>query len=77
MRETSYENDYKHGLTGRRIGKRPKVLDEKFDGADIYSVIASLAAEVVELSEPKRDSSSSGSFSKDLLDENLKSIKKC
>ena len=37
LREASFAAEYKHGLMERQIGKKPKMLDPKFDGPSIFS----------------------------------------
>ena len=38
IRDVLFAAEYKHGLVERQIGKRLKLMDNRFDGLDIYSV---------------------------------------
>ena len=48
LREVSYAAEYKQGLMERKIGKKPKMMDPKYDGPNIYLVLAIMAAELAE-----------------------------
>ena len=76
LRETSYANDCKHGLTDRKIGKRPKILDPKFNQLDLFSVIGAVAAEVVDLSERKIESTDNTSTPAVTFEEEFKLFKR-
>ena len=54
IKEISYASEYKSDLLDQRIIKRPKLLNNKFDGADLYTVIRAVASKVNDASE-KRD----------------------
>ena len=64
LQEASFASEYKHGLMERQLGKHPKMMDPKFDGPNLYSVLGSVAAEVVDLSETKPSSKDDLEFDK-------------
>ena len=47
FREILYATN--NGFLNRKIGKRPKIMDEKIDGPDLYSVVGSVAEELIDL----------------------------
>ena len=51
FREISYASEFNFGLINRKIGKRPKIMDDKFDGPDLYAVVGSVAEELTDLSD--------------------------
>ena len=51
IKEISYASEYKSKLLDQRIGKRPKLLDNKFNGAYLYTVIGAVASKVNYASE--------------------------
>ena len=55
FREISFASKFKSGLLSRRLDKRPKVLDPKFDGPDLYSVVGTVASELVEVGKEVKE----------------------
>ena len=47
IRNTFFAVDYKTALLDMRIGKRPKLMDKKFEGQDVYTVMGSIASKAV------------------------------
>ena len=66
FREISYASEFKTGLLSRKIGKRPKIMEDKFDGPDLYAVIGSVAGEVIDLSDEVENKVDKTNFSTEL-----------
>ena len=49
IRAASYAYEYASENSHLRIGKKPKLLEDKFDGPDVYLTIGSMALELSEL----------------------------
>ena len=55
FREILFASEFKTGLLTRKIGKRPKTMDSKFDGPDLYGVIGLVASELVDVEDEVND----------------------
>ena len=71
FREISYASEFNTGLLNRKIGKRPKIMDDKFDGPDLYSVVGAVAGEVMDLNDEVKKKVDQTIFSRELKNQQL------
>ena len=66
FRDISHASKFNNGLLNRKIGKRPKIMDNRFDGPDLYAVVGSVAGELIDLSDEVVNKVDKSSFDSEL-----------